>query len=122
MTRHAHLHGARRSQTRRIHNRASPSIPRMLLAGTVTPLAIDTFRQIHRKRDRRIRSGIAPARLRITVMAKHAAVIDLAGEALVPGPVITWTHAPEPAAAFIPRDGKLDQLVVRRPVQVRPRI
>ena len=84
----------------------------------MAPLAIDSFRQTRRESSTAIPEVGARFDLRITVVAKKAAISRLTAEAKMIGPVVRGAHVPIAAFFGVPRQRKLDQRSGRRAMQI----
>src|SRR5580704_7873184 len=85
---------------------------------SVTALAIDPLWQLLGE-DRSLNSCIA---LGISVVAEHALPSDSAAQIYLALPVIARAHRPIAGALRVPAHWKLNQLSIRRAMQVTPRV
>src|SRR5882672_10645420 len=112
------LHLPRGGQASRVHDGASyhrlrpaqPRCVRMILTRTVAALAIDAIGKAVGPPGGVLPTIGAGRDLRVTVMAKHAAVGDLAAESGMLGKVVGRAHSPMPTVFGIPRQRQLDQI------------
>src|SRR4030095_10824974 len=89
----------------------------MILSGSLTSLAIDSFGKPIGEMGGAF-AILGRLVLRISVMAEHAPVCDPAAEAPMAGPVVAGAHGPGAALLRIPGQRKLDQFFRFRPADV----
>jgi hypothetical protein len=124
---HAHFELPLAIQRRRVDDcgAAGADIPsahrsNMPLSGAVTPLAINAFGQATRKLGSR--PVVVNLAARVGVVARHAPFVDDPTKVEMIAPIVPGAHRPTTAAVGIPAHRQLQQAVVRRAVDVGPRM
>src|SRR5262249_31327305 len=88
-------------------------------AGSVTPLAVDPFRNSAPQKKLAAARGFD---LRIGIVTEEALLVDPAPEVEMIRPVVAWIHRPMSTVLYVPGDRSLFELAIGSLVQVRSRV